>query len=195
MRTGRWASSMRSGVGRFAQPRMHGWSLDGAPLRLVKQEQDKGDEEAKALACYGVLLEKNEGGPERQEMLLRFAEGRPVSGVTTAFLRWVCQRLEERGKRVWALVWDNASWHVSGEVRGWIREHNAEAKRSGEGVRIITCALPSRSPWLNPIEPKWLHGKRAIVEPEGTLTIAEVMDRVCAHYDCDLVAPIAKNTS
>jgi hypothetical protein len=29
------------------------------------------------------------------------------------------------------------------------------------------CRLPVKSPWLNPIEPRWLHGKRAIVEPQG----------------------------
>ena len=178
---------------RFAQPKMHSWAPQGQPLRLVEQEPERDDEEAKALSCYGVLLEADAGG--QGEMLLRFVEERPVSGVTTAFLAWVCRRLEERGKRVWALIWDNASWHISGEVKRWIRAHNREVKRTGEGVRILACELPSRSPWLNPIEPTWLHGKRAVVEPEGTLSIEEVMDRVCAHYGCDRLAPIAKKTA
>jgi hypothetical protein len=25
------------------------------------------------------------------------------------------------------------------------------------------------SPWLNAIEPKWVHGKRKVVEPDGLL--------------------------
>lgn len=183
---------------RFAQPKMHSWAPDGRPLRLEEQSQDSDDDEPKALSCYGVLLEEDNVLLEednKQEMLLRFVEERPVSSVTTRFLEWVCQRLSERGKRVWALVWDRASWHTSHEVRDWIRAHNAEVKCTGEGVRIIACLLPSKSPWLNPIEPKWLHGKRAIVEPNGTLSIDQVMDRVCAHYDCDRLDPIAKKTT
>ena len=57
-------------------------------------------------------------------------------------------------------------------------------KRTG-GVRILVCRLPVKSPWLNPIEPRWLHGKRAIVEPERTLTADELMDRVHQHFRCE----------
>ena len=52
------------------------------------------------------------------------------------------------------------------------------------GVRIVTCYLPIKSPWLNPIEPKWLHGKRRVVEPARLLSAAELIDRVCAAFDC-----------
>jgi hypothetical protein len=57
-------------------------------------------------------------------------------------------------------------------------------KRTG-GVRILVCRLPVKSPWLNPIEPRWLHGKRAIVEPDGPLTANELMDRVHQHFRCE----------
>lgn len=127
-------------------------------------------------------------------MLVRFVKGRPVSHVTTAFLAWVVERLAARGKQVWALIWDNASWHISREVKGWITQHNRRVKREG-GVRIITCELPVKSPWLNPIEPTWLHGKRAICEPDGALSVTEVMARVCAHYGCELLEPIEQKTS
>jgi len=126
-------------------------------------------------------------------MLLRFVEGRPVSQVTTAFLEWSCQQLYAQGKRVCVLIWDNASWHISQEVRHWIRQHNAHVKRHG-GLRLIVCGLPTKSPWLNPIEPMWLHGKRAIVEPDGQLTIVELMRRVCAHYRCDQFQLIQQKT-
>ena len=88
------------------------------------------------------------------------------------------------GLCVWLLIWDNASWHVSKRVRAWIRAHNRHVKHAGQGVRILLCFLPVKSPWLNPIAPKWVHGKRAIVEPARLLSAQEVADRVCAHFGC-----------
>ena len=90
------------------------------------------------------------------------------------------------GKRVLVLVWDNASWHVSKEARRWIGEHNrAVKKRAVGGVRIISCLLPKKSPWLNPIEPKWMHGKRRVVEAERLLSAYdEVAERVCSAFGC-----------
>jgi hypothetical protein len=124
--------------------------------------------------------------PELEKVWLRFVDGRPVSAITTRFLSWCCQKLEAVGKRVWVLIWENASWHVSKEVREWIAAHNREVKDSGEGgVRIISCLLPTKSPWLTgSMEPKWVHGKRKVVEPEGLLTAYELAERVCAVFDC-----------
>ena len=82
------------------------------------------------------------------------------------------------------LVWDNASWHVSKAVRGWIRAHNRAVKRGETRVRIVTCYLPIKSPWLNPIEAKWVHGKRRIVEPARLLTADEIAVRVCDCFGC-----------
>jgi transposase len=82
------------------------------------------------------------------------------------------------------LVWDNASWHVSREVRNWIKAHNRVVKETGSGVRIVSCPLPSKSPWLNPIEPKWVHSKRRIVEPERLLSGQEIAERVCQALEC-----------
>ena len=55
--------------------------------------------------------------------------------------------------------------------------------------------LPVQSPWLNPIEPKWLHGKRAIVEPERKLAAGEMIERVHAYYGCERLEPIAQKTA
>jgi hypothetical protein len=107
-----------------------------------------------------------------------------VSALTEQFLDGCCVRLQQAGVRVWALIWDNASWHVSKRVRAWIRAHNQQVKQRGQGVRILVCYLPVKSPWLNPIEPKWVHGKRAIVEPARLLSAQELADRVCAHFGC-----------
>jgi DDE superfamily endonuclease len=143
----------------------------------VELAPDRNDPDPKALACYG-LLRADTGG-----MLLRFVSGRPVSQVTEDYLGWVCGRLKAEGKTALLLVWDNAAWHVSQRVRAWIRSHNREAKREG-GVRIVACFLPVKSPWLNPIEPKWVHGKRAIVEPDRMLSAQEVETRACDYYGC-----------
>ena len=162
---------------RLKQPALHAWTAD-EPLRLLQGEADQSDRDPKALACYGLLRD------DTKQMLLRFVQGRPVSQVTEDFLAWVCARLQAEGKQALLLIWDNASWHVSKRVRAWIRTHNREVKRDGHGVRILPCFLPVKSPWLNPIEPKWVHGKRAIVEPARLLSAQEVADRVCAHFGC-----------
>jgi hypothetical protein len=120
----------------------------------------------------------------REQPWVRFVDGRPVSGVTTAFLAWSCTNLETMGKTALLLVWDNASWHVSKEVRAWIRAHNRQVKEGGQGVRILSCYLPIKSPWLNPIEPRWGHGKRRVVEAGRLLTALELAERVCAHFSC-----------
>lgn len=163
---------------RLALPSLNSWAQAGKPMRLMQQSVEKDDPDPKAISCYGLYV------PELEKMWLRFVDGRPVSSVTTRFLRWCCKKLEVEGKRVWILVWDNASWHISGEVREWIASHNRRVKASGEGVRIISCLLPIKSPWLNPIEPKWVHGKRRVVEAGGLLTAWELADRACAALDC-----------
>jgi transposase len=140
-----------------------------------------GDPDPKALACYGVLL-RQPGQPER--VWLRFVAGRPVSALTEQFLGGCASRLQEAGVRVWVLIWDNAPWHVSKRVRAGIRAHNQQVKQCGHGVRILACYLPVKSPWLNPIEPQWVHGKRAMLEPARLLSAQEVADRVCAHFGC-----------
>jgi hypothetical protein len=117
-------------------------------------------------------------------MLLRFVDGRPVGQVAVDFLGWARGESSREGKKALPPVRDNASWHISAGVRHGIKEHNREAKREG-GVRILACQLPSKSPWLNPIGPKWVHGKRAVVEPERLLTATEVERRACDYYACE----------
>ena len=107
-----------------------------------------------------------------------------MSSITTRFLSWCCERLEAAGKRVLLLIWDNASWHISREVRQWLGRHNREVEESGGGVRIMSCLLPKQSPWPNAIEPKWVHAKRKVVEPDGLLGAYELADRVCRVFGC-----------
>lgn len=171
---------------RLRDPMMHSWTESGMSLKLVEKELKRDDPDPKAMACYGIWFRAE------SQILLRFVEQRPVSEVTCHFLEWVCQQVAQMGKRVMPLVWDNASWHVSRQVRQWIRQHNQKVKQTGQGVRLIVCKLPVKSPWLNAIEPKWIHAKRAIVEPVRELTAEELKTRVCDYFGCPLLEPLAK---
>lgn len=170
---------------RVSQPSMQAWAEEGQALRLVEQTVPKDDPDPKALACYGLLV-SCPGAPDTlsEQVWLRFVEKRPVSVVTTQFLAWCCEKLEKVGKRALLMIWDNASWHISKFVRHWIQQHNRQVRRSGKGVRIALCYLPIKSPWLNRIEPHWMHGRRHVVEPARLLTAQELADRVCQHFRC-----------
>jgi len=163
---------------RLGQPARQIWAEPGQSLRLVEQTVAKDDPDPKALACYGLLR------PDLDRVWLRFVTSRPISAITTQFLEWCADRLAAEGKRALLLVWDNASWHVSHEVRHWIRTHNHQAKQTAQGVRIICCLLPSKSPWLNNIEPHWVHGKRQVADPDRLLSARELAERVCAYFHC-----------
>jgi hypothetical protein len=145
-------------------------------------ECPKDDADPKALAGYGVLVRRR---PRQLDQLrLRFVDGRPVSAVTTDLLAWCGERLAVQGMTALLLIWDNASWHQSPRVRSWIRTHNQTVKRTAKGVRIGRCPLPTKSPWLNPSEPQWVHGKRAIAEPDRLLSAAALEARVYTYDGC-----------
>ena len=173
----------------MAPPALSAWTAPGEELRLTLRAAARADPDPKALACYGLWLPERPAG---ERMLPRFVGGRPISAVTCAFPAWAAGRLAADGVRVLALIWDNASWHISREVRTWIKDHNRRVKAVGAGCRLLVCRLPSRSPWLNPIEPKWVHGKRAVVAPERKLGAADLRQRLCAHYRCPLLPPLAQ---
>ena len=165
---------------RLEQPHMHSWAETDHPLRLVEKVLTKDDPGPKALACYGLLVGWIGSQFEWDETIwLRFVEGNPNSILTEHFLAWCCEKLQAVGKSVLVLIWDHASWHISRAMRHWIRDHNRQVKRSGQGVRILSCLLPKKSPWLNSIEPMWIHGKRRVVEPERVLSPHEIVERVC----------------
>ena len=127
-------------------------------------------------------------------MLVRCVDGRPVSGVTTQFLGWLTAQWAQEPKQALWVVWDNASGHISREVRTWIKTHNLRVKREG-GCRLVLCQLPTKRPWLNRIEPKWVHGKRAIAEPERKLTGEETKQRICDYSHCELLTPLAQKVA
>ena len=165
----------------MAVPGGGAWTPADAPLRLVERTVPVG--EPKALACYGLLVRgRPAAGAEAQaadELWLRFVDGRPVSAITTQFLTWCGEQATVRGLTTLVWIWDNAAWHRSQAVRAALRTRNQAAHRTG-GVKIIPCWLPTKSPWLNLIEPKWTLGKRRVAEPARLLTSEELETRVYA---------------
>src|SRR5688572_28997282 len=47
------------------------------------------------------------------------------------------------------------------------------------GVHTLSLLPKKQSPWFNPIEPKWIHGKRKVVVPDGLPTAYELAGRGC----------------
>lgn len=178
----RWALGFLDEVwwSRLAQPDHHRWVEEDEVTRLQELECSQEDTDPKALACYGVLVRRPE--VQADQMLLRFVDGRPVSAVTIDFLVACCQQLAAQAVTLLILIWDNASWHKRQMVRAWLGSHNQTVKQTGKGVRILSCLLPSKSPWLHPIEPKWVHGKRKVSEADPILSADELEARVCAYY-------------
>jgi hypothetical protein len=182
-----WALGFQDEVwwSRLARPSLHAWVEEDDVVRLVEQAVATDDPDPKALACYGLLLRADPSVADAaDEMWLRFVDGRPVSPVTIDYLDWCCRKLQAAGKEALLLIWDNAPWHASHQVRTWIRDHNRQVKLGGDGVRIVACYLPIKSPWLNAIEATWVHGKRRVLEADGLLTIHELADRVSDAYGC-----------
>jgi hypothetical protein len=162
---------------RFERPSLHSWAVPQSQRIFWRRRREKTTPSRRPSLATGWMYL-----PELEQSWLKFVAGRPVSAITTQFLEWCCEKLEQRGKKALLLIWDNASWHKCHQVRNWIAAHNREVKDDGCGVRIVPCLLPKKSPWLNLIEPKWIHGKRKVVAPEGVLGADERADRVCGAF-------------
>jgi transposase len=156
---------------RFAQPNAHAWG----GLHLMERESAY-PEAQKALACYGAV--RHDTG----QLHLAFCSGQPNSDATLCFLPQLLAIGRAEGKRWVIVIWDHATWHKSQKVRHWVRRYNQQAKQTGD-VRLLVWRLPKNSPWLNPIEPRWLHGKRAVLEPRAEpLTVQVLRERLCVYY-------------
>jgi len=55
----------------------------------------------------------------------------------------------QEDKRLVVMIWDNASWHKSKDLRHWIRAYNQAAKTAGE-PRLLTHLLPRQKPLVEP---------------------------------------------
>jgi hypothetical protein len=117
---------------------------------------------------------------ETQEAFLRWAEGQPNSEETVKFLEVLMAHWTKKGKRFIVLFWDKASWHTSKRTRRWIRAYNRRAKQEGL-TRLIVCFLPTRSPWLMPLEPIFGWIKRQVLGGRWFQTVVKLQAAV-EHY-------------
>ena len=140
--------------------------------------EPKRNEPEKALACFGAVRQ------DTGQVCLSFSLGQPDSEQTWLFIIALLAIARQEGKRVVVIIWDNATWHKSQRLRSWIRLYNQAAKLAGE-PRLITHLLPLKSPWLNPIEPRWVHAKHGVCEPDGDLSSVELRRRLCRHFDTE----------
>jgi len=168
---------------RFSHPDLHSWAEGDQFMKLIEPVPGSDDPDPKAIACYGLAVhwyEQNE--TPREEVWLRFVEGNPCSVLTIQYLEWLLEQTRLADKQVLVMAWDHASWHKSRAVRQWIHEHNRTVKKDRQGIRLLPWLLPKKSPWLNPIEPMWIHAKRKVVEPDKKLTAPELVRRVSAVF-------------
>jgi hypothetical protein len=57
-------------------------------------------------------------------------------------------------------------------------------------------ALPKRSPWLNPIEPHWLHAKKRVCQPADVdLTPHQLQQRVFRALNAQFIASLSHYVS
>jgi transposase len=103
------------------------------------------NEAVQTTALYAALED------ESQEAFLRWSEGQPNTANTLRFLQELLAHHTAQGQRFIVLFWDRAPWHTSRETRRWIRQYNQQAKKEGL-TRLLVCYLPTRSPWLMPLE-------------------------------------------
>jgi hypothetical protein len=93
---------------------MHAWT-GAPPVKVQLLTADGHDPDPDAMCCCG--MSRHDTG----RVMLRFVEDRPLGGVTIQFLAWVGEGIAGEGNKVLMVVWDEASWHRSGAVSGWVR--------------------------------------------------------------------------
>ena len=82
------------------------------------------------------------------------------------------------------LAEDKLDWVVGFEDECWwsrVRQPNLHSfGEAGEALRLVEESLEK----ADPMEPKWIHGRRKVVEPEGLLGAYELAERVCSAFGC-----------
>lgn len=118
---------------------------------------------------------------ETQQSFLQWADGQPNSERMIQFLKALMAHWTQKRKRFIVLFWDKASFHTSHQTRNWIREYNRRAKQEGL-TRLITCKLPTRSPWLMPLESIFGWTKHQVLGNRLFDTVAELQKAVESHF-------------
>lgn len=151
--------------------RFRAWAAKDTPLRVAQRWSEKVD----TTALYAALDD------ESQEAFLRWATGQPDSEETVKFLEALMAHCTQAGLRFIVLIWDKASWHTSRRTQGWIRAYNRRAKEE-DLTRLIVCQLPTRSPWLMPLEPIFGWTKHQVLGGRLFQTVAQLQVAVERYF-------------
>lgn len=151
--------------------RFRAWVAKDVPLRVAQ----RWSEEVDTTALYAALDD------ESQEAFLRWATGQPDSEETVRFLDALMAHCTQHGLRFIVLIWDKASWHTSKRTQGWIRAYNRRAKEEAR-TRLLVCQLPTRSPWLMPLEPIFGWTKHQVLGGRLFQTVAQLQAAVELHF-------------
>ncbi len=150
--------------------RYRAWASKTDPPRVAQRWDEKVD----TTALFTTLDD------ETQQAFLSWADGQPNSERMIQFLEALMDHWSQIGKRFIVLFWDKASWHTSKRTRHWIRTYNQRAKQEGL-TRLIICRLPTRSPWLMPLESIFGWTKHQILGDRLFQTVAE-LQAAAEHY-------------
>ena len=151
--------------------RFRSWAAKDARLRVAQRWSEKVD----TTALYAALND------ESQEAFLRWATGQPDSEETVQFLEALMVHCTQNGLRFIVLIWDKASWHTSKRTQNWIRAYNRRAKKEAR-TRLIVCQLPTRGPWLMPLEPVFGWTKHQVLGRRLFQTVAQLQAAVELHF-------------
>ena len=151
--------------------RFRSWAAKDAHLRVAQRWSEKVD----TTALYAALDD------ESQEAFLRWSTGQPDSEETIQFLEALMVHCTQNGLRFIVLNWDKASWHTSKRTQGWIRAYNRRAKEEAL-TRLIVCQLPTRSPWLMPLEPIFGWTKHQVLGGRLFETVAQLQAAVESYF-------------
>jgi hypothetical protein len=66
------------------------------------------------------------------------------------------------GKKSLLSIWDNASCHESKLFRSLAGEHNQKVGQEAKGDTDRHLLFTEKSRWLDPMKPRWIHGKRKV---------------------------------
>jgi transposase len=151
--------------------RFRAWAAKDARLRVAQRWSEKVD----TTALYAALDD------ESQEAFLRWSTGQPDSEETVQFLEALMVHCTQNGLRFIVLIWDKAPWHTSKRTQGWIRAYNRRAKEEAR-TRLIVCQLPTRSPWLMPLEPIFGWTKHQVLGGRLFETVAQLQAAVDSYF-------------
>ena len=143
---------------RLALPTLNSWREEGSLAshpEVGRQRRSRAE---------GHLLLRALPAPDRPDVA-EVRGWRPVSSITTQFLQWSLKLQALRARRCWFSSGTTPLAHLQrGQALARISQPRSQRGwRRSEDRKLL---FAQESPWLNAIEPKWVHGKRKVVEPE-----------------------------